>query len=255
MRAPSQAIARVVTSAAARDIFATWTEGPVRYRIGWAEGRAPASRHVGHRARHRRARPEFVNDPTASTWEIVVAQDGDLVEVAIAPRALEDPRFVWRRGRRSRRVAPRPIAAALARVAGPREDDIVWDPFVGSGAELVERALLGPHRALFGSDSIARAIAVARVNLARRRVRGSPRAARRPHPAPPGVTLIITNPPMGRRAARNVGTGDTLDRFVAHAAEALTTRGRLVWMAPWPKRARAAGVRAGLPSTGRGRST
>jgi 23S rRNA G2445 N2-methylase RlmL len=241
----SEAIARVVTSAAARDIFATWTEGPVRYRIGWAEGghrRAAtwdAARAIAARA------PEFVNDPTASTWEIVVAQDDDLVEVAIAPRALEDPRFVWRRGDVPAASHPT-IAAALARVAGPREDDIVWDPFVGSGAELVERALLGPHRALFGSDLDPRAIAIARVNLAAAgfEARLEPQDAL--DPAPPGVTLIITNPPMGRRAARNVGTGDTLDRFVAHAAEALTARGRLVWMAPWPKRARGAGVRAGL---------
>jgi 23S rRNA G2445 N2-methylase RlmL len=242
---PSDTIARVVTGEAARGIFATWTEGPIRYRIAWAEG--------GHRraatwdaARAIAARsPELVNDPTASTWEVVITEDGALVQVAIVPRAFRDPRFVWRLGDVPAASHPT-IAAALARVAGPREDDIVWDPFVGSGAELVERALLGPHHALFGSDLDPRALAVARDNLAAAGFEGRLEQQDALDPAPPGVTLIITNPPMGRRAARNVGTGDTLDRFVAHAAGSLTARGRLVWMAPWPKRARAAGLRAGL---------
>ena len=33
-----------------------------------------------------------------------------------------------------------------------KQNDLVWDPFVGSGTELCERALLGPYRALVGSD-------------------------------------------------------------------------------------------------------
>ena len=122
----------------------------------------------------------------------------------------------------------------------------MWDPFVGSGAELVERALLGPHRALFGSDLDPRALSIARENLAAAGFEARLEQQDALDAAPADVTLIITNPPMGRRAARNVGTGDTLDRFVAHAAAALVPRGRLVWMAPWPKRARAAGARAGL---------
>ena len=243
--APSEAIARAVTGDAAREIFATWTEGPVRYRISWAGGghkRAAtwdAARAIATRA------PELVNDPTASTWEILVTENRGLVEVAIVPRAFRDRRFAWRRGDVPAASHPT-IAAALARVAGPREDDIVWDPFVGSGAELVERALLGPHRALFGSDLDPRALAVARENIAAAGFEARLEEQDALGPAPTGVTLIITNPPMGRRASRNVGTGDTLDRFVAHAAVSLMARGRLVWMAPWPKRARAAGLRAGL---------
>jgi hypothetical protein len=51
---------------------------------------------------------------------------------------------------------------------------------------------------------------------------------------------------MGRRASRAAGLDERLDRFVAHAAQSLAPRGRLVWMAPWPKRARSAARRAGL---------
>jgi hypothetical protein len=51
---------------------------------------------------------------------------------------------------------------------------------------------------------------------------------------------------MGRRASRAPGLADTLDQFVAHAAAVLVAGGRLVWVAPWPARARAAAARAGL---------
>jgi 23S rRNA G2445 N2-methylase RlmL len=241
----AEAIARAATSEAAREIFATWTEGAARYRIAWREGghqRAAtweASRAIALRA------PDLVNDPTCSTWEIAVERDPHAVHLTVSPRSLVDPRFAWRRGDVPAASHPT-IAAALARVAGVRDDDVVWDPFVGGGAELVERALLGPVRALFGSDIDPRALSVARDNLA-----GAGIEARLEHrdaldTAPQGVTLIVTNPPMGRRASRAAGLDERLDRFVAHAARSLTPRGRLVWMAPWPKRARIAAERAGL---------
>jgi 23S rRNA G2445 N2-methylase RlmL len=241
----AETIARAATSEAAREIFATWTDGPVRYRIAWAEGghqRAAiwdASRAIASRA------PELVNDPTASTWEIVVARDDVAVDLGITPRALIDPRFSWRRGDVPAASHPT-LAAALARVAGALDHDIVWDPFVGSGAELVERALLGPALALFGSDVDSRALEVARANLAAAGIEARLELQDALDGAPQGVTLVITNPPMGRRAARTAGLPEQLDRFVAHAAAALAPRGRLVWMAPWPERARATAQRAGL---------
>ncbi len=241
----SATIARAATSEAAREIFATWTEGPVRYRIAWAEGghqRAAiwdTSRAITALA------PDLVNDPTSSTWEILVARDDHAVDLAIAPRALVDPRFAWRRGDVPAASHPT-VAAALARVAGVRDDDVVWDPFVGSGAELVERGLLGPARSLFGSDIDPRALEVARMNLAAAQLDARLEQQDALGPAPRDVTLIISNPPMGRRASRAAGLDEQLDRFVAHAAAALVPRGRLVWMAPWPQRARAAALRAGL---------
>jgi 23S rRNA G2445 N2-methylase RlmL len=239
------AIARAATGRDAQSIFATWTVGPPRYRIAWAD------------AGHRRARTwavaravaersaDLVNDPTASLWEVVVETNRRFVDVAVAPRAVDDPRFAWRR--QAVPAASHPtIAAALARVAGPREDDVVWDPFVGSGAELIERARVGPYRELIGSDLDERALAAARENLAAAAVSARVERADALVHAPVGVTLIVTNPPMGRRASRAAGLADALDRFVAHAATVLVPGGRLVWIAPWPKRARAAAVRAGL---------
>jgi tRNA G10 N-methylase Trm11 len=45
------------------------------------------------------------------------------------------------------------------------------------------------------------------------------------------VSLIITNPPMGRRVQRG-SHGELLERFVDHAARLLVPDGALVWAAP-----------------------
>jgi len=243
--APSDAIARAATGEVARAVFSAWTAGAPRFRIAWAEG--------GHRRKVTwdtiraialRA-PELVNDPTSSTWELVVSTDRRFVNVDIAPRALEDPRFVWRKGHVPAASHPT-VAAALARVATAQAGDVVWDPFVGSGAELVERAMLGPFRALFGSDVDPAALAIARENLDAAGVAATLDRADALAHAPRGVTLVITNPPMGRRSSRTAGLADMLDRFVAHAASVLAPGGRLVWIAPFPVRSRAAATRAGL---------
>jgi len=239
------AIARAVTCDAARAILATWTVGAARYRLAWAEGGHRRAATWGAAAAIARKWPELVNDPTASLWEALVETRQSFVDVSLSPRALEDPRFTWRQ--RDVPAASHPtIAAALARVAGARDDDVVWDPFVGSGAELVERALLGKYRSLYGSDRDERALEAARVNLGAADVHADLKQGDALDLAPPGVTLIITNPPMGRRAARTSGLAITLDRFVAHAADLLAPEGRLVWIAPWPERSRSAGLAAGL---------
>jgi tRNA G10 N-methylase Trm11 len=180
-----------------------------------------------------------------STWELLVAHNGRRVDVTLAPRGLRDPRFSWR-GADVPAASHPTIAAALARVAGARPDDIVWDPFVGSGAELVERARLGPYRSLLGSDIDSRALVAARKNLSGAGLEAHLEVGNALAIAPEGVTLIITNPPMGRRSSRSAVLADTLSRFVTHAASILRPEGRLVWMAPWPGSARAAGTQSGL---------
>jgi hypothetical protein len=239
------AIARAVTGKEARAVLATWTVGAPRYRLAWAargHRRAATWRTASAIAR---LWPELVNDPTASLWEARVESRQGRVEVSLSPRALEDPRFAWRR--RDVPAASHPtLAAALTRVAGAREDDVVWDPFVGSGAELVERARLGKYRMLHGSDVDPRALEAARINLAAAAVDAKLEQGDALALSPQEVTLIITNPPMGRRASRTSGLSDMLDRFVAHAAAVLVPGGRLVWIAPWPERSRSSALAAGL---------
>lgn len=225
----------------ARGLLAALTDGPIRWRLDFAGG--------GHRRAVvwqtaqavRAAAPELVNDPTATTWDVVVADDDASLE--LRPRRLDDPRFAWRVADVSAASHPT-IAAALARVAGRRDRDIVWDPFCGSGSELIERALLGGVARLFGSDLDSRALEAARANLAAAGLDAELALADALVHHPPAVTLIITNPPLGRRIRGDVG--GLLERFAVHAARVLEPGGRLVWITPAATRTERAARRAGL---------
>lgn len=242
----AEVVVRLLTGPTASGILRRWTAGPLRYRIAFAGGghRRAVVWEIARRTAERR--PELQNDPTDSPWELWVAEREGHVRAALCPRGLADPRFAWR-------VADVPasshptLAAALARVGGVQRDDVVWDPFVGAGAELLERARLGPFARLLGTDRDERALAAARRNAEAARVelelvRGE--AATFTPPQPP--TLVLTNPPMGRRTGGHRELGGLLERFVAHVAAVLAPGGRLVWLAPQPARtdphARAAGL-------------
>jgi 23S rRNA G2445 N2-methylase RlmL len=222
--------------------------GTVRYRIAWATGGHHRSA-TWSAARAIAARlPGWINDPTASTWEIVAREDKQQLHIEISPRGLNDPRFGYRV--RDVPAASHPtLAAALVRVAGVRDDDVVWDPFMGSGVELIERAHAGKYARLVGSDTDPRALDAARANFGAAGVRGVQiDLADAVAYAPPKTTLIITNPPMGRRLVRDGSLATLLDRFVDHASVVLSRGGRLVWLSPLgtrtSERARARGLTA-----------
>src|SRR5216683_2821011 len=60
------------------------------------------------------------------------------------------------------------IAAALAWLSSPHDDDIVLDPFCGAGTILIERAHLGRYVMLIGSDRDRAALAAAETNVGNR---------------------------------------------------------------------------------------
>jgi 23S rRNA G2445 N2-methylase RlmL len=229
------AVIRSLASDRALEVFSTFTRGPIRWRLEWAD------------AGHRRAatvriargvaalRPDLINDPRAAPWEAVVHERAGRVAIELWPRGLVDPRFVWRV--KTVPAASHPtIAAALARVAGVRIDDVVWDPFVGAGAELVERALLGRYDEMIGTDTDPDALTAAKANLKSAkvaRVQLTRADARQFSPRKP-VTLVITNPPMGRRVPTSGRTSDLLTSVLRHAAEVMAPGGRFVWMSPLP---------------------
>ncbi|MBL8611029.1 MAG: methyltransferase, partial [Myxococcales bacterium] len=65
--------------------------------------------------------------------------------------------------------------------------------------------------------------------------------------APPrGLSLVLTNPPLGRRVRRDAELKETLARFVARVGAALVPGGRLVWIAPHAHVARREASRVGL---------
>lgn len=244
-------VARIITSPDAMRVFRAFTQrgggedAKIRFRLAWdGEGhRRALAWECAERVRSRSS--VLVNDPTSSTWEVLVHDVDGGVSLELVPRAYEDRRFEYRVETVPASSHPT-IAAALARLTPASKEDVVWDPFAGAGAELVERARRGPYASLVGTDLDAKAVDAARANLA---AAGVARAQIRQGDAlvaqVPGVTTIVSNPPMGRRVARGEH-GELLERFVKHAARILPTGGLLVWVVPEPKLIHDRATREGL---------
>ncbi len=114
---------------------------------------------------------------------------------------------------------------------------------------MIERGLLGPFRELHGSDLEDSALAAARANAERAKL--SLRLAQadaRSHRVP-RVSLILSNPPMGRRVTRDGNLAPLLDAFLVNAASSLVPGGRLVWLSPFADRSAATARRLGLKVT------
>ncbi len=237
------AIADAVVSPSVRALLTRWTRGPVRWRLGFAEGTRRAVVWRVAKAVTQRA-PELVNDPTQTTWDVVVPAHERTIE--LVPRRADDPRFAWR-------VADVPaashpcVAAALAFVAGARPTDRVWDPFAGSGAELVERARLGAFGRLIGSDLDERALAAARANIEAAGLTAHLELADARSFSPGAVDLIITNPPLGSRV--HLDAARLLVEALPHFATILDPKGRLVWITPSPRKTSPVAERLGFLRT------
>ncbi len=238
-------IVTILATRAARAILRAFAgDGPIRFRLEFLRGghRRAVAWRVAELVRTQV--PELVNDPRSSPYAVVVDDAASTVKVEIVPRGFEDTRFAYRRDLVAASSHPT-IAAAIARMAPRRDDDVVWDPFVGAGAELIERAHLGPFERLVGTDVEAGAIAAAKANLERAEVTASLVQESALDHRPRGVTSILTNPPMGRRVQRGTHA-DLLERFVAHAADVLVPGGSLVWIVPEPRQIRERAAQAGL---------
>jgi len=242
------AVAEAITSDEALAIFRAFTTAmPARFRLAFLRGghqRATVwkiAETVASRTK------ELVNDPKESTWEVGVDVNASRIRLTLFPRGFTDTRFSYRQDVVPASSHPT-VAAALAWVAPRDKDDVVWDPFVGAGAELVERARLGAYARLHGTDLEKDAVAAARANAKRagvERVIVEKGDALDPLVPPDGVTVILTNPPMGRRVQRGTHI-DLLERFVDRAFEVLVPGGALVWLVPEPKRTRAHAEAAGF---------
>ena len=226
----ASSITRAITAESTRALFAAWTRGPIRWRLGFAHGHKRAI--VWRVARDvTAAAPELTNDPSATTWEILV--DDEATALELVPRRIEDPRLAWRVAEVPAASHPT-VAAALAWVADVRPEDRVWDPFCGSGAELIERARRGPVRSLLGTDLDVTALAAARRNLDAAGLGAELTLGdARTHSAGL-VDLVVTNPPLGRRI--RVDAAALLVESLPNLARQLAPRGRLVWITPAPQK-------------------
>lgn len=147
---------------------------------------------------------DFTNSATGYAWEVIVKPDRKGLQIAARPAAAEDDRFAYRR--QDIPAALHPTLAAAAAAALPADaQDIVVDPFCGSGTLLAERAMRGPYQRLIGFDHYRQALNAARANLSEitkgtQLERADFQQANELGP----VHQIITNPPYGRRVGSAV---------------------------------------------------
>ena len=232
-------IALRIASNRTRDLLAAFTDGAFRYRIEMdpALGDAELVRKIG--AEVHRFDPKILNDPKESPWSVDVFAAPGGASVELRPRLSPDPRLDYRLGEVAAGSHP-PLAAAMARLAGSYVGEVAWDPFCGSGIELIERAMLGGASRVIGTDLSAEAIEIARKNFEAAAVPGVRGTficgdfreyTKIPELGIGGASLVITNPPMGRRIPIADMRGLIVNLFNA-AAKVLRPGGRLVFPNP-----------------------
>ncbi len=230
----SEAVAGVIASGRAWGMVHALTEGVPRYRLEFVgEGhRRGAVAEIAERVHA--LRPEMLNDARLALWALDLHSAGGRLSVELRPRLVPDPRFSYRLADVPAASHP-PLAAAMALLAGRGES--VWDPFCGSGVELVERARLGGVRRVYGSDLSGEALRAAEANLKAAGVKGVLRCCDfREFPRiagirAGGVDQIITNPPLGRRVPIP-DLKEMIGDLFALAAEVLRPGGVLVLANP-----------------------
>ncbi len=235
-----EALASRIASPLALRLLEALTEGSIRYRldfIGKGHQRGTV-RLVANRAYA--LCPRILNDAREAPWAVDIHTTRRGASVELRPRVTPDPRHVYRLDDVPAASHP-PLAACMARLGGRMEYEIVWDPFCGSGLELIERALLGGVSRIYGTDRSAAAVGITGRNFAAARLdfvethficcdfrdfatmQGLP---------PNSLTLIITNPPLGRRV-RIPNLRGLFDDLFSVAARMLQPGGRLVFTNPF----------------------
>lgn len=230
-------VAAFLTSPAVLDVVATGggagrgARGEARFRLVLTREGAGRAAVFEVARRVAASGAPLVNDPTKSDWTFTVSERGDRLVALLEPKHVQNTRFSYRT--RDVPAASHPtIAAAIARMSAPSARDVVWDPFCGSGLELIERARLGPARALVGTDVDPRAIEAALENARGAGVSVDARQGdAREVPCPAGLTTVLTNPPLGRRVLPGEHEA-LLVAVLQRVGAALQPGGRLVWISP-----------------------
>ncbi len=233
------ALAARMTSSLSQSVLTAFTEGSIRYRLEFVSKghQRGAVRLLANRAYA--MCPDILNDPRNAPWSMDLHPTRHGISVELRPKLTPDPRFTYRRDD-IRAASHPPLAACMARLGQRANHEIVWDPFCGSGLELIERALLGGVQSIYGTDLNPEAVAISRANFAAAKVKDVQVKlaccdfrdyAGVEGLGPKSVTLIITNPPMGRRIRVPNMRGLFGDLF-AVAAAVLKPGGRLIFANP-----------------------
>lgn len=234
-----QAMAQLIASPASTAVLQAFTDGPIRYRIDFLER--------GHQRERVRSLADSVysqtklllNDTANALWTLAIGETSQTFTLEWRPRASIDTRFSYRTGDVPASSHP-PLAACLARIAQITPNEIIWDPFCGSGLELIERSLLGGVSIAIGTDTSATALDTARKNFSAAHISDTKleltendfrNFLNSANAYKAKCTLVISNPPMGRRVPiKNLG--QLISDLFDEAASALKKGGRLVFVNP-----------------------
>jgi len=227
-------ISEVITDPKVKRLLEGLTDGPIRYRLDCVGSGA-------HRGLVRKIAstvygkaPELLNDTHSAPWAIDLHAEGNEISIELRPKLSPDPRFAYRIGDVPASTHPQ-FAAAMAFLAGDQKEEVLWDPFCGSGSELIECSFNGGMSRTIGTDLDAKAIAIAQVNLDGTKggfgtldlVTSDYQAYADEELSDGSVSLIITNPPMGKRVQAD-DLNELMKLFFETATKVLKSGGQLV---------------------------
>ncbi|MGI5147630.1 TRM11 family SAM-dependent methyltransferase [Plantactinospora sp. CA-294935] len=166
--------------------------------------------------------------PGGLSWRVTLVDDRALVALRIADRPLH--RRAYRRMSRPGSLHP-PVAAALVRLAGPRDGDLLLDPCCGAGTVPVEATRSGRELSVVGSDIDRAVVAIAAGNGGDAPIGWVVADAGR-IPLPDGaVDLVVTNPPWDRQVPFAGTLARRQRRFWTELRRVLRPAGRAVLLA------------------------
>lgn len=168
-----------------------------------------AGEHEFRRIDFKRAIEQGIAERGDHAWRLVEeGADVELWATMLADEAILAVRLSDERMRhREYKVAHAPgslrpaVAAAIAWLSHPADDDVVLDPMCGTGTILIERALMGRYANLIGSDRDPAMMRAARENIGPRYkpIELHPWDAAAIPLADGSVSRVITNLPWGIR--------------------------------------------------------